>query len=67
MNSGEPVKAKWTWEEWQAGRQARRELALRVGQPVCRRKESSSDRRLRAAYNGERAPAAAPRENGDKG
>lgn len=58
MNSAKPVKTQWTWEQWQAGRQARRELSLRVGNPVCRRNESSSDRRLRAAFNGERAPAA---------
>ena len=56
MNSARPRKTQWTWEEWQAGRQARRELSLRVGQPVCRRQESSSDRRLRAAFGGERAP-----------
>ena len=56
MNSAKPVKTHWTWEEWQAGRQARRELSSRVGKPVCRRNESSYDRRLRAAFNGERAP-----------
>jgi len=49
-------KTPWTWEEWLAGRQARRELSLRVGKPVCLRQESSSDRRLRAAFGGERAP-----------
>jgi prepilin-type N-terminal cleavage/methylation domain-containing protein len=56
MNSAKPVKTQWTWDEWQAGRLARREFSLRVGQPVCRRTESSSDRRLRAAFDGERAP-----------
>ncbi len=56
MNSVKPRKTQWTWEEWQAGRQARRELSLRVGKPVCRRQESSADPRLRAAFGGERAP-----------
>ena len=57
MNSAKPLKTSWTWEEWQAMRQVRRELSLRVGRPVCRRKESSSDARLRAAFNGQRAPS----------
>ncbi|MDD2455083.1 MAG: hypothetical protein PHG96_08265 [Kiritimatiellae bacterium] len=57
MNSVEPLKTKWTWEEWQAMRQARRALSLRVGRPVCRRKESSSDARLQAAFSGQRVPS----------
>lgn len=57
MNSTNPLKTKWTWEEWQATRSARRALSLRVGRPVCRRKESSSDARLQAAFNGQRAPS----------
>jgi len=56
VHSGDKIKCKWTWEEWQAGRKARRELSRRVGTPICRRAESSSDKRLRAAFNGERAP-----------
>lgn len=58
MNSAaKPLKTQWTWEEWQAMRQARRALSLRVGRSVCRRKESSSDPRLRAAFNGQRVPS----------
>ena len=57
MSSAKPLKTQWAWEEWQAVRQARRELSLRVGRPVCRRKESSSDTRLRAAFSGQRAPS----------
>ncbi|MDD4018202.1 MAG: hypothetical protein PHV28_09675 [Kiritimatiellae bacterium] len=57
MSSAEAVRTKWTWEEWLAGRQALRELARRVGAPACRRQESSSDKRLRAAFDGGRAPA----------
>jgi len=56
IGSTESRKTQWTGEEWQAGRQARRELSLRVGKPVCRRQESSSDPRLRAAFDGKRAP-----------
>ena len=51
------LKTSWSWEEWQAGRAARRRAASRVGPPTVRRKRSSSDRRLRAAFNGERGPA----------
>jgi len=50
------LKTSWTWEEWLASRAARRAASLRVGPPVTRRKESSSDRRLRAAFDGQRAP-----------
>jgi len=45
-----------TWEEWQSKRQALQEQTRRVGPAVTRRKESSSDPRLRAAFNGERIP-----------
>ena len=57
MSSAKPLKTQWSWEEWQAVRQAHRALSLRAGRPVCRRKESSSDQRLRAAFRGQRAPA----------
>lgn len=57
MSSAEPIKTHWTWEEWKAGRQVRRERSLRIGQPVCRRAESSSDPKLRAAFDGERVPS----------
>jgi hypothetical protein len=45
-----------TWEEWQSKRPALREQTLRLGPPITRRKESSSDPRLRKAFNGKRAP-----------
>ncbi len=57
MNSAPTLKTEWTWEEWQATRAARRMAADRVDPPVVRRRESSSDRRLRAAFKGERGPA----------
>lgn len=56
MNSPEPLKVSWTWEEWQKSRALRRAMALKCGPPVVRRKMSSSDRRLRAAFLGNRAP-----------
>ncbi len=57
MNSAPKLKTEWTWEEWQATRAARRAAADRVAPPVVRRRESSSDRRLRGAFKGERGPA----------
>ncbi len=52
-----PLKTSWTWEEWQASRAARKAVSARLGPPVTRRKESSSDRRLRRAFQGDRGPA----------
>jgi len=56
MNSPEPFKVSWTWEEWQKSRALRRAIALKSGPPIVRRRTSSSDRRLRAAFSGNRAP-----------
>jgi hypothetical protein len=44
------------WEQWQAGRALRRRLCELVAPPVIRREESSSDRRLREPFDGERGP-----------
>jgi hypothetical protein len=57
VSSGKKLKTSWTWEEWLASREARRAAADRVGPPITRRRESSSDRRLRAAFDGRRGPA----------
>ena len=57
MNSTEPIQVSWKWEEWLASREARREVAARVGPGVVRRAGSSSDRRLRRLFEGERGPA----------
>jgi hypothetical protein len=48
------LKTKWTWEEWKASRAATRAVS-EMASPG----ESSSDKRLRAAFDGERAPSAA--------
>jgi hypothetical protein len=51
-----PLKVSWTWEEWRQSRAARRERTRAIGGDSCRRAESSSDKRLRAAFDGARAP-----------
>lgn len=56
MNSKEQDERCLTWEDWQSKRQALRKQASLVGPAVTRRKESSSDPRLRAAFKGKRAP-----------
>lgn len=57
MNSKNKLETVWTWEEWQASRPARRAAAKRVGASIVRRSESSSDRRLHAAFAGQRGPS----------
>ena len=56
MSSKSKIKTHWTWEEWQESREARRVVSLSIGPPVSRRRHSSSDRRLRAAFKGEHGP-----------
>ena len=56
MNSETTIKTDWTWEEWQRSRAARRAVAERIGPSVIRRRESSADRKLRKAFQGERGP-----------
>lgn len=55
-NSPATMKVSWTWEEWQASRDARRAVALKTGPRVCRRKAGSSDKRLRKCFDGKRGP-----------
>ncbi len=43
-----------SWEDWLAGRRARRETGNRVAPEIIRRPSSSSDRRLRKLFDGER-------------
>ena len=42
------------WEEWLAGRRARRQTGNRVAPEIIRRAASSSDRHLRPLFRGER-------------
>jgi hypothetical protein len=43
-----------SWEDWLAGRRARRETGEMVAPTIIRRETSSSDKRLRKLFNGER-------------
>jgi hypothetical protein len=52
-----------SWQDWLAGRRARRETGLRVAPEVIRRATSSSDRRLRRLFQGERGLPFTPTEN----
>ena len=56
MKSIPSFKVSWTWEEWQQSRAQRRKISKQISPAETRRKKSSSDRRLRAAFSGRRAP-----------
>ena len=43
-----------SWEDWLKGRRARRETGNRVAPEIIRRPSSSSDKRLRKLFGGER-------------
>jgi hypothetical protein len=43
-----------SWEDWLKGRRARREAGNKVAPEIIRRPASSSDRRLRRLFRGER-------------
>ena len=43
-----------TWEDWLKGRRARRETGNHAAPEIIRRPSSSSNRRLRKLFNGER-------------
>jgi hypothetical protein len=43
-----------SWEDWLRGRRARRETGRRVAPEIIRRQRSSSDRRLRELFKGQR-------------
>ena len=54
-NPAEPIRL--TWDEWKAARAAKREALRQLGVDApSRRSDSTSDRRLRAAFGGKRAP-----------
>lgn len=56
MPSAKLIKTHWTWEEWLLSRAARRKASSKIGPAVTRRRESSSDKRLHAAFDGKRGP-----------
>jgi hypothetical protein len=49
-----PIGKVISWEDWQAGRKLRREAGNRVAPAVIRRQKSSSDKRLKKLFNGQR-------------
>lgn len=59
MNSENPIPIipkgrPISWEDWLKGRRARREAGNRVAPEIIRRSSSSSDKRLRKLFKGER-------------
>ena len=49
-----PMNEPISWEDWLKGRRARRETGKRVAPEIIRRPSSSSDKRLRELFHGER-------------
>ncbi len=57
-----PIEGSISWADWLKGRRYRRELGNRVATAIIRRKTSSSDRRLKRLFNGERGLPFTPTE-----
>ena len=57
-----PIEGSISWEDWLKGRRTRRETSKLVAPGVIRRKTSSSDRRLKKLFNGERGLPFTPTE-----
>ncbi|NOS70865.1 MAG: hypothetical protein HOP33_13155 [Verrucomicrobia bacterium] len=58
-----PIEGSISYEDWLKGRRFRRELSERAtGGLVIRRESSSSDKRLRKLFNGERGLPFTPTE-----
>jgi hypothetical protein len=57
-----PIEGSISYKDWLKGRRYRRELGNRVAPEIIRRKSSSSDRRLKKLFNGERGLPFAPTE-----
>jgi len=49
-----PLNEPMRWEDWLKGRRARRQTGNRVAPEIIRRSRSSSDKRLRKLFHGER-------------
>ena len=49
-----PIEGSLSYKDWLKGRRYRRELGNRVAPEIIRRKRSSSDRRLKKLFKGER-------------
>ena len=57
-----PIDGVISYEDWLKGRRYRRELSKLVAPGVIRRQSSSSDRRLKKLFNGERGLPFTPTE-----
>jgi hypothetical protein len=57
-----PIEGSISWEDWLKGRRFRREMGNKVAPGVIRRKSSSSDRRLKKLFKGERGLPFTPTE-----
>ena len=57
-----PIEGSISWEDWLKGRRYRRELSQRVAPGIKRRESSSSDRRLKRLFNGQRGLPFTPTE-----
>ena len=57
-----PIEGSISYEDWLKGRRYRRELSKLVAPGVIRRKTSSSDRRLKKQFIGERGLPFTPTE-----
>ena len=57
-----PINGSISYEDWLKGRRYRRELSKLVAPGVIRRKSSSSDRRLKKLFKGERGLPFTPTE-----
>jgi hypothetical protein len=54
LHSDIPIEGSISCEDWLKGRRARRESSQLVASGINRRQRSSSDRRLKKLFNGER-------------
>ncbi len=57
-----PIEGSISWADWLKGRRARRESSQLVAPGINRRTRSSSDRRLKKLYKGERGLPFTPTE-----
>jgi hypothetical protein len=57
-----PIEGSISWEDWLKGRRFRREMGNLVAPEIIRRKSSSSDRRLKKLFKGERGLPFTPTE-----
>ena len=57
-----PIEGSISWADWLKGRRARRESSKLVAPGIIRRQQSSSDRRLKKLFKGERGLPFTPTE-----